>query len=257
MIVSLLLLASLVGGLWYVGYRDARNLETSKNLAYASKKVDLSASSSLATFTTAEDFFYQLSTSSRLEASSSMNKIAEIVQNRLTASETVEHIKISELTTTYTASDLKITDNESSSSLKTFGLGISQALAPLSTKRPAEAPLVVAAIDKYDPAIVNTLENSANSKSKVLKNLLAIPTPRSGVELSLRLINSLDRMVLLLGNMKQVKTKPVLALESSLLYSDTVKRFGLEVIETNLYFRKKGIRFDKTENAKVYFDLNK
>lgn len=256
MIVSLLLLASLVGGLWYAGYREDKLVQAEKNLAYTSKRVELSSSSSLTTFATAEDFYYQLSTSSRLAASNTVAKIGALVEEKVVLGEPIERLASSTLADSYTFKDLKINNDSSSSSIKNFGLSISRALAPLGDKRPAEAPLIVKAVNTYDPAVITTLDNSIKSKRGMIKELLAIPTPRSGAVVSLKLINSLERMSKLLENMKQVKDKPVLAMESSLLYSDEVKKFSFDVIETNLYFRNQGIKFGDKETAKVYFGIN-
>ncbi len=156
------------------------------------------------------------------------------------------------LTLVYKTSDLKTTSSRSTSTLETYGHNLVEVLRPLSYPREGDGQVMLRAFDNQDPSEVAKLSASSALYGQVAARLMAVTAPSDNAALQVEVANSLKIISLLVGNMSQVLTEPVLALQSGLAYTQLLPAFyhGLDLL--NQYFVNRGITFPPSDQIQIH-----
>jgi len=232
--ISFILIFALViaiGVLWYLGYQ--KGSEANNNIlqiASSTKSVlDLKA----------------------LEAG--QKNIEEIISAKLVASDTsslllTEPAKVKP----YTYADLIVSNLNSSSSLRAYGLKIATALKPFNTIRENPVVTTVTALETKDSFRARLLSSQAASFKQIISTLLKTAVPKNAAEIHLQLINDLNQLATRYTEMSLILDNPYLALKSTQLYNAQILNFYQTVDRINAFFKNNGIVFQTSESNVIY-----
>jgi len=155
----------------------------------------------------------------------------------------------------YQKTDLKISKTENLETIRAYGENLARTLRPYAEPRDNESKIMLVALETNKPRDLAPLEQAQRMHGRVLDDLLILATPPSAVDLHLKLVNNLATQKRLTGNMLQVFSEPLLALESAQLQYQEAKRFFQLAGEVNQYFRSRGIIFTPAETLRIYLTI--
>lgn len=256
LIISGLIVLMTVGGIIVVGKINAPQKSGSASSTVVTKPSSVLGTTTPQFFFTADDFYYALPTSTREQVKRPISSFKTIIDEKIQAGETLKPLDPKTIGIIHTGGELKIIDDESSSSIRKFGLDLSQKLKVLAQQRPNDAAIMIKGIESNDTSFVDKLEKSRLLYQKIATDLLTVPTPRSGSTIMLEIINSLERLAGLLANMQKIKKDPMQAIESGIIYLNEINNLGNKLMAINLYFHNKGVTFTEKEKVQVRLDLS-
>ena len=149
--------------------------------------------------------------------------------------------------------ELATTADGSRAGSKAYGLELAKILGQYQTSNsinPVELTNSMYETQNYSK--VKQLTSLQTNYKKEIVNLLAIKAPKDISATHLNLINNLDRMSQLLGNMAGIETDQLTAIASARQFVEEVNIQVLLFREINKYFTDKNISFGSTEKASVY-----
>lgn len=156
------------------------------------------------------------------------------------------------ITTQYQLTNLKITADVSTSSLRRYGLALVSALKPYGTDRQNEIALMLSALNQKDQTKVSQLIATVTTNKQVVASLLNVLVPRNLMNFHLALINHLSEGIALLTDMSLILDNPYLALSSADLYRVQKLSFYNDIGKINGFFKESGIVFTEAESGQVF-----
>lgn len=159
---------------------------------------------------------------------------------------------IDEPNSQYGPADITILEEVDESSLKNYGLKISEILSPYGEPRNNEVLLVLDAIQAANPTAIKALTNTQTLHDQAISSLLSITVPQNAQVIHLILLNSIQRLSDDLAVMSQALEDPQAALQASEEYIINYILFFKAIEGVNIYFDKQGVTFDQQNIASIY-----
>ena len=192
---------------------------------------------------------------SGMSVTSGGDNLINIIQNKLDNTEPVLELNGKAITVKYKLSDLKTVTIAATSSLRNYGLQVTQILKPLGVDRENEAKVMLSALDNKDSSKINKVADSQAMYQNIATNLAKLPAPKGVASIQLKIVNDAAMMALLLSNMSQVLNQPVLALQSSQQYMRIQPVFYTDLAALNKYLLDRGVKFSTQESLPITVNL--
>ncbi len=156
----------------------------------------------------------------------------------------------------FTLASLKLTDNETSTSLSVYGRQVATALKPLGTPRENEANLLLKVFEDKDEEAALAIYQAAKVHQQILANLKAIAVPRSAGPLHLEVMKKLASTMVMLANMSKADKDPALAVGNGLTYQNEALALFDAIAKLNSYFAEQGIIFAKEDRITIFINVD-
>lgn len=175
------------------------------------------------------------------------SKLDAIVANQATSTEQKTTAKV------YTAKDLLVTSDTSSSSLKKYGLAVARNLSQYNQSDETNPiALTLEALQERNQTIPAELSALIKTKQQVLTSLAKISVPKNAIELQIKILNTLSQDIALLTDMTKVLDNPYIALTAANAYKIQQTNFYKIIDQVNTFFLDHQIIFYEGESGKIY-----
>jgi hypothetical protein len=151
--------------------------------------------------------------------------------------------------------DLKITKNETRSSIEAYGKQMAAVLRPLGTPRPNEGELMLAILEKKDGEAYLKIYQASKVHFRILANMKEMVVPQSAAQLHFNIMKGLNLTAAELANMSKAEKDPALAITNGLKYQTEALNFFTAIAALNEYFAQKGIVFADDERITIYINV--
>jgi len=225
---------------------DQANME----VIAANKKADEEFAKLSQTQRLAQTFFSQYIASKSINGASLDNVSKQIILDTAVSMTEASNIK------PYTNLDIKIIDDDSTSTLKQYGNNLTQSFFTGTGVEKVDNELVIIsnAIQNQDEKILDGLDPIIEGYGRTVNKLLLISVPKNMVLLHLKLLNDLNLLKISLEEIKKMFSDPVQATVGTSRYQNTVPSLNKDWVSLRNYFISKKIIYSDKEYG--YFLLN-
>ena len=150
--------------------------------------------------------------------------------------------------------NLKISADNSSSTLKEYGLTIASILKPYEKVRENEAEITLKALENQSQISLQKLSTIKGLYETTSAEMLKIKVPKGLADYHIEIINSLKNMAVLLDNMRMVLDKPLVGLQSAELYTKELSAFYASINKISDQLKQAGIKFETGEGINIYMN---
>lgn len=148
----------------------------------------------------------------------------------------------------YRLDNVKIASDETKATITKYRDEFRQALRTYMEKMALnsadEVELLVNFVEKNDVKSLSELNASKNNHQELLNTLIRMEVPKSAAIIHLAILNSLKQAMMIISQMTQVTTEPLLAMKNSLLLHQQRGDWYTEMIPLNNYFLTQGINMN-------------
>jgi len=157
---------------------------------------------------------------------------------------------------TVTLADLKITKNETTSSIEIYGRQLATTLKPLGTPRPNEAELLLSLLETKDETTANKIYQAGKVHLKIFNNLKTMTVPETASALHLKVVQNIAKTMVALANMSEALEDPTMAISDGLKYQVEALELFDSIAALNDYFVTKGIVFTPDDKIVIYVNVD-
>lgn len=154
----------------------------------------------------------------------------------------------------YKTEDLKVLKDNSKQSIQVYSQNLKKALAPVSLVDQNPISLLLDAIDNQNPESVKKLLTISSLYQTATTQLVATPVPSTATIAHLRLIHTLNELRFITLAMSEIQTEPIKATQAGEYFADTFRKLLADFNFINKYFESSGIIFDNS-NKIIFVDF--
>ena len=235
-IAIIVILFLTIGGLWYVKNRSFFSFLS--NSATSTDKMIVSSSSP-------KDIInLQVYSAGRDQIDKAIS--AELAKTGTTSNRSLQTAK------QYTAANLLVSNNISSTTLHAYGVKIATALKLFGSDQENAIATMLNILQTGDRTQIQSILAQAAVNKEVLANLMKISVPKNATAVHLALVNTISRNVASLSDMATILDYPSVAIQSADLYRVQSIDFLKGVNRLNQFFQDNNVSFTSAEGGTVY-----
>jgi len=157
----------------------------------------------------------------------------------------------------YYATDIKITDNLSTTSLKEYGNKLGQAFftGTAVEKVANELDTITKAAETQDEKVLDDLDPIIESYNNTITKILMISVPRDATFIHLKFLNDLLSLKTSLEEIKKMFSDPVQAISGMERYKTSTANIKADLTKIKSYFSEKKIIFNQNEYGYILLSI--
>jgi hypothetical protein len=157
----------------------------------------------------------------------------------------------------YSASDIKITNNLSSTTIKEYGNTLSQAFFTGTSQEKVanEMDIVSQAAQTEDEKILDDLNPIIESYNKTISKILLISVPTDATIMHLKFLNDITSLKTSIEKLKKLFSDPVQAISGIDSYQNSVSELRKDLTTIKNYFIKNNVLFTDKDYGYIWLNI--
>lgn len=169
-------------------------------------------------------------------------RVATLIEQKYQNQEEIEEFNFDEKTWwQYTIVDISISTDTSSTTLENYALKMAENLSPYTLLGRNPVVITQEAYDTGATSSIPEISDAVTLHQTVLDALLETSVPSQAADIHLRLVNNAELQTVLLANMAEVATEPLLAFQAAQVYQIVNLEFYKNLTDLNKFFQDRNI----------------